>query len=74
MVEGESDQLATAAIDEIDAASRTGGVFIAAISVWEVAMLTARKRISLSRPVDDWVSAALRLPGVKFLDLTPDRD
>jgi PIN domain nuclease of toxin-antitoxin system len=35
-------------------------------------MLAAKGRISLSRPVDDWVQAALRGPGVRLLPLSPE--
>lgn len=35
-------------------------------------MLEARGRISLSRPVDEWVRAALRAPGARLLDLSPE--
>jgi hypothetical protein len=39
---------------------------------WEVAMLEAKGRISLSRPVEDWVRSALRAPGTRLLPLTPE--
>jgi len=35
-------------------------------------MLEAKGRISLSRPVDDWVQAALHAPGVRLLPLSPE--
>lgn len=70
-VEGVTEALSASALEEITTASARGRVAVAAISVWEVAMLEARGRISLSRPVEDWVQAALRAPGVSLLDLTP---
>jgi PIN domain nuclease of toxin-antitoxin system len=72
VVEGDRSQVGPRAVREIDGASRRGEVFVAAISVWEVAMLQAKGRIRLSRPVEDWVQAALRAPGVHLLDLTPE--
>lgn len=53
MVEGDGAALSTAAIEAIEKAARRGAVGISAISVWEVAMLESRGRISLSRPVED---------------------
>lgn len=35
-------------------------------------MLAAKGRISLSRPLEDWVQAALRAPGVRILPLSPE--
>lgn len=71
-VEAVTDAMAPEAMEAVAEASLRGEVAVSAISVWEVAMLEARGRISLSRPVDDWVAAALRLPGVRLLELTPE--
>lgn len=71
VVEGDRSQLASHAIQAIDA-SRRGDIHVSAISVWEVAMLEAKGRISLSRPVDDWVRSALRAPGTRLLSLAPE--
>jgi PIN domain nuclease of toxin-antitoxin system len=71
-VEGNRNSLGSAAITIIEEAAHRGEVRVSAISVWEVAMLEARGRISLSRPVDDWVRAALRAPGVRLLPITPE--
>jgi PIN domain nuclease of toxin-antitoxin system len=72
VVEGERTALAPSAIDAIEEAAEEGGIRVSAISVWEVAMLEAKGRISLSRPVDDWVHAALHAPGVRLLPLSPE--
>jgi len=72
VVQGNRQQLAASAIREIGDASRRGAVRVSAISVWEVAMLEAKGRISLSRSVDDWVGEALRAPGVRLLELSPE--
>jgi PIN domain nuclease of toxin-antitoxin system len=72
VVEGDRTALSASAIEAIERAARGGGVRVSAISVWEVAMLEAKGRISLSRPVDDWVEAALRVPGVRLLPLSPE--
>jgi PIN domain nuclease of toxin-antitoxin system len=72
VVEGARTRLSAAAIQEIEEASRRGAVLISAISVWEVAMLEAKGRISISRPLQEWVRAALRAPGARLLELTPE--
>lgn len=71
-VEGDESRLSGEAIAAIEAASRSGGIIVSAISVWEVAMLVAKDRLSLARPLDDWVGAALTLPGAALLPLTPE--
>jgi len=35
-------------------------------------MLEAKSRISLSRSVDEWVTAALTAPGIRMVDLAPE--
>lgn len=72
MVEGAPDALSPSAIDAIEKAGKQGAVLVSAISVWEVAMLQSKGRISLSRPIDDWVRAALGAPGVRLLPLSPE--
>jgi PIN domain nuclease of toxin-antitoxin system len=44
---------------------------VSAISVWEVAMLVARRRIALDREVEEWVALALALPKVELASLDP---
>lgn len=48
------------------------GLIISAISVWEVAKLVERGRLTLTLPVEHWLSAALSYPGVRLLSLTPE--
>lgn len=69
---GERDQMSSTAIQEIEEGSQTGEILVSAISVWEVAMLEARGRISLARTVEDWIRAALRGTGIRLLDLSPE--
>ncbi len=72
MVEGRRGALSETAVEMIEHAGRRGAVRVSAISVWEVAMLEARGRISLSRPIEEWVRAALRAPGIRLLPLSPE--
>lgn len=52
----------------IDRAERA---LVSAISVWEVAMLVAKRRIQLDRAVEQWVAIALALPGIELAPLEP---
>lgn len=47
-------------------------VGISAISCWEVAKLVERGRLTLPRPVDEWLSLALGYPGVRLVGLSPE--
>lgn len=42
------------------------------ICAWEVAMLVAKKRLTLDRDVADWIREALAEPKVTLLPLTPE--
>ena len=53
------------------AIDRAGQALVSAISVWEVAMLVAKRRIRLDRPVEHWVDLALALPGIQLAALAP---
>lgn len=71
-VGGSRESMGTSAVRQIDEASRGGRVLVAAISVWEVAMLERKGRIALAMPLEGWIAAALRAPGVRLLELTPE--
>lgn len=72
LMEGVRGQMSAGAVGEMREAGERGDILISAISVWEVAMLEAKGRISLSLPVDEWVRRALRAPGTRLLELTPE--
>lgn len=72
VIKGDRTRLAASAISAVEAARRRGQILISAISVWEIAMLEAKGRISLIRLLEDWVRAALRAPGSRLLELTPE--
>ena len=45
---------------------------VSAISCWEVAKLVERGRLTLPRPVDEWLDQALDYPGVRLIELSPE--
>lgn len=63
-----SDRLSAEAARRIDTSSR---VLISPISCWEIAMLLAKDRIALDRPVQVWISDVLGADGVELATLTP---
>ena len=41
------------------------------MTCWEVANLVQKNRLTLDRPVLDWINLALNYPGINLLNLTP---
>jgi PIN domain nuclease of toxin-antitoxin system len=72
MMEGLKSDLSNATVRAIEEAGGRAELALAAISVWELGMLEARGRITLSRSIDEWVRAALTAPGLRLVDLTPE--
>ena len=52
--------------DELDAAD----VVIAAITLWEAAMLVDKNRLALSRPIGVWFEAVMSTPGFVLAGIT----
>jgi PIN domain nuclease of toxin-antitoxin system len=71
LMEGRTELLSRRARTEIGDASATGVVFLSAITVWEVALLEARGRLTLRRPIGEWIEELLRAPGARLLPLEP---
>ena len=72
MLEGTKGQLSGATVTLVEQAAGRAEVAVAAISVWEVAMLAAKNRITVSRSIDEWTAAALAAPGIRLVELTPE--
>ena len=53
----------------IDAAIRSGRLRVSVISLWEISQLEAAGRLHLNMPVEEWMQAALALPGSKVIEL-----
>lgn len=72
MVEDRHVQIAPRVVDEMGRASARGHLLVSAISVWEVSMLQAKGRITLSLELEEWVRRGLTAPGVRLADLSPE--
>ena len=72
LLSGDEQLRSSKCLAAIEQARRVSGVKVSAISVWEVAMLEARGRISF--PIDclDWVRKALAAPGISLAPIMPE--
>ncbi len=50
-----------------DDAKKKRRIFISSISVWEVALLTAKGRLSLTMDVSGWIAKSEMLPFIRFI-------
>lgn len=57
---------------QIIAEHRADGLGLSAISCWEVAKLVEYGRLSLACDIQEWMDAALDLPGIQLIELTPE--
>ena len=69
--EEDRDHLKRSAVEQATAWHEEQRLHISAISIWEVAQLASRQRISLSTPVEAWVQIGLKDPDLMLLDLSP---
>ena len=51
----------------VDAAVEEKAIMISSISVWEVALLIAKKRLILTLELSDWIAKSEMLPFFKFI-------
>jgi len=70
LVAGRPD-LSTEARHTINEAAAAGALRIAAISLWEIALLASRGRIVLGKSIGLWLEEALTDPGPAIDPLTP---
>jgi PIN domain nuclease of toxin-antitoxin system len=65
--EGLTPNLGAEAIRVIEDAARVSALAVSAISVWELAMLVKRRRLTLASAVSTWIEASLRPPGARII-------
>lgn len=71
-MEGVKGALSSTVIAEIDSARSEHRLFVSAISVWEIGMLFAKGRITLSSPLNQWVSDSLTNANLRLQPLDAD--
>ncbi len=69
---GGENELSRESIRAIEDAARRGALLLSAMSIWELAMLVSKGRVTLQTPLLDWVREALRTPGLSLVPLTPE--
>jgi PIN domain nuclease of toxin-antitoxin system len=67
----EDPRLSRKAASAIQRGARAEGVWLSAISVWEVAKKVEKKQLVLDRPLRHWVDQALGVSGLLLAELTP---
>jgi PIN domain nuclease of toxin-antitoxin system len=55
----------------IDSAVETNSIYLAAISLWEISMLEAKKRIILEMPCLEWINRSIRELHLQIAPITP---
>ena len=53
-------------------AGRKNSLYISAISIWKVAMLEAKQRITFSVDITSWINDAVSAPGLQVITLRPE--
>jgi PIN domain nuclease of toxin-antitoxin system len=66
-----TDPLSPGTRETIGVAASGGKLKVAAMSIWEVALLASRNRIVLGKPTTEWVEQALLAPGLTLEPLSP---
>ncbi|MEE9615426.1 MAG: type II toxin-antitoxin system VapC family toxin [Anaerolineae bacterium] len=66
------DERLTQAQAEVIEANETDTIGVSAISCWEIAKLVEYGRLELPCSLEEWFEQALRYPGVRLLELTPE--
>jgi len=66
-----STELASAEHEALERLAPDERPFLSAISLWEVAMLVERRRLTLDVPLADWLSSAAHPRTVRLVPITP---
>lgn len=72
LLNGDSLIQQSAVFSHIVGASRKNALYISTISIWEVAMLEAKGRITFSTGITSWINDAISAPGLQVVQLLPD--
>ena len=63
-------KLSQSQVKAIDKARNSNSLLFSPISIWEITMLVDKKRISLSLPLEQWISKLTGLTGLSSIDLS----
>ena len=57
-------------IELIESARKRAELYISAISIWEITMLTNQGKVIFSINTNEWIDKLLSIPGLNLIDLT----
>ena len=66
------DRMSKDILELMFAAAGAGAMFLSVMSIWELSLLDAKRRITLNMPCLTWVRTALERSGALIVPLTPD--
>ena len=69
--QGNKNELSQQNIKDIEGYAHTHSLYLSAISLWEISMLSKKARISLELPCLKWIEQAVEMPGLEIAALTP---
>jgi PIN domain nuclease of toxin-antitoxin system len=55
----------------ITTSAQAGGIYISAITPWEIAMLVHKGRLALGQAVGAWIDSVLAMPGILMAPIEP---
>ena len=61
------DKLSYPARKAVDAAAKSRAIYISAISVWEIALLVSKGRLTFTMDATDWIARSETLPFLSFV-------
>jgi len=67
--EGSEGLLSKTTLAAIEQARQAHQLHVSAICVWEIGMLCAKEKISLSAPTGEWIRRATAMPGLRLQNL-----
>lgn len=71
-LQGETNRISPSVTATLNTAAEEGRLLVHPMSVWEVGLLVKKRRITLDRPVRQWIDEALHLPGVRVAEFSPE--
>jgi PIN domain nuclease of toxin-antitoxin system len=67
----EGDRFAPRVLRKIDSAAKAGGLYVSAVTVWELAMLVTKGALRLNAPTLRWITEAVHASRVVIFPLEP---
>jgi PIN domain nuclease of toxin-antitoxin system len=72
LLNGDDKIQQSSVFSHIVAASQKNTLYLSTISIWEVAMLESKKRITFATDIASWIKDAISAPGLQVVQLLPE--